>query len=96
MVLNLPEVCAVSMVGYHRSEEDSNKVAALFVILKQEVSTSQKDVYLKIRETLSAELTEDQNLLIHDIYFTESFPLSTCGKIDRRALRKLALEKKSS
>lgn len=96
MILNLPEVCAVSMVGYHRSGEESNKVAALFVILKQEVSISQKDMYLKIRDTLSSELNEDQNLLIHDIYFTESFPLSTCGKIDRRTLRKLALEKKSS
>ncbi|XP_023292862.2 putative acyl--CoA ligase YdaB [Lucilia cuprina] len=92
LVLNLTEISSVCLVGYRRSEEDSNEVAALFVILKEGVSSSVEEVSLKIRDILLNNLSEDQVLLIHDIYVRESFPLTSCGKIDRFALRKLALK----
>ncbi|KAM7349837.1 putative acyl--CoA ligase YdaB [Cochliomyia hominivorax] len=92
LILNLPEVSSVCLVGYNRSDEDPNQVAALFVILKQDESLSFQDISSKIRNALSENLTEDQILLIHDIHFRDFFPLTTCGKIDRIALRKLALE----
>ncbi|XP_065364963.1 putative acyl--CoA ligase YdaB [Calliphora vicina] len=92
MVLSLAEISSVCLVGYRPSEEDPNEVAALFVILKEGVTTSHQDLSLKIRDIWSQNLSEDQILLIHDIYYKKKFPLTTCGKIDRIALRELALE----
>ncbi|XP_037808390.1 putative acyl--CoA ligase YdaB [Lucilia sericata] len=92
LVLQLPEISGVCLVGYCRSVEDPNEVAALFVVLKEGVSSSFEEISLKIRNILSNNLSDDQVLLLHDIYVRESFPLTTCGKIDRIALRKLALK----
>lgn len=90
LVLYIPQVASVCLVGYHRFSDDLNEVAALFVVLKH--PDNHEQIADKIRETLAGHLSRDELLLIHDIHFRESFPLTTCGKMDRPALRKIAAD----
>ncbi|XP_075157074.1 uncharacterized protein LOC142230315 [Haematobia irritans] len=93
ILINLPEIYVARLTSYQKSSNDTNEVGSLFVVLNANVSISHKEMSTKIMNTLSAHLNPRQLEVIKDIYYVESVPLTTCGKIDRIALKKLALSK---
>ncbi|XP_005176639.1 luciferin 4-monooxygenase [Musca domestica] len=90
ITINLPEVYVARMAGYRKTPNDPNEAAAFFVVLNSNVTASHKEISAKILETLKPHLNERQLAMIEHIHFVDSVPLTTCGKVDRVALKKLA------
>ncbi|XP_065365997.1 uncharacterized protein LOC135958973 [Calliphora vicina] len=92
-VMELPEICVARLAGYRKSPEDCNEIGAFFVVLNQGVTTPQAEISKNIFKLLKSHLTAEELAVIQDIYYVESVPVTTCGKVDRVALKNLALKK---
>ncbi|XP_061397853.1 2-hydroxy-7-methoxy-5-methyl-1-naphthoate--CoA ligase-like [Musca vetustissima] len=90
IAINIPEIYVARMAGYCKTPNDPNEVAAFFVVLNSNVTASQNEISAKIMDAIKPHLNERQLAMIEKIYFVDSIPLTTCGKVDRVALRKLA------
>ncbi|XP_073832944.1 uncharacterized protein isoform X2 [Musca autumnalis] len=90
IIINLPEVYVARLAGYCKTPNDPNEVAAFFVVLNRDVTASCDEISAKIRSTLKQCLNAKQLAMIEKIHFVDSVPLTTCGKIDRVALKKFA------
>ncbi|KAM7346972.1 2-succinylbenzoate--CoA ligase-like [Cochliomyia hominivorax] len=93
IISNLPEVCVARLTGYRITPDNPNEVGALFVVLNPGVTTSQDEISKKIFNTLKSHLTLEELAVIQDIYYVDSVPVTTCGKVDRVTLKNLALKK---
>uniref|UniRef100_A0A1I8NSR8 AMP-dependent synthetase/ligase domain-containing protein n=1 Tax=Stomoxys calcitrans TaxID=35570 RepID=A0A1I8NSR8_STOCA len=94
-LINLPEIYVARLASYKVTPEDVNEIGSLFVVLNSNVSLTHEEMSRKIRDTLSVELNPKQLAIIQHIHYVDSVPLTTCGKIDRVALKKLALSKQN-
>lgn len=93
IISNLPEVCVARLAGYRKTPDNSNEIGALFVVLNPGVTTAQDEISKKIFNTLKSHLSLEELAVIQDIYYVESVPVTTCGKVDRVALKNLAFKK---
>lgn len=89
-IINLPEVKVARLAGYRKSVDDPNETGAFFVVLNSNVTSSSSEITAKIFDVLKSHLTSKELSIIQDIHYVDSVPLTTCGKIDRVALKKLA------
>lgn len=91
-ILELPEVHSNCLVGYKKSPQDPHEVGALFIVLKLNIEADQNEMSLKIRQKLKSCLTLEEYQAIQDIHFISVAPQTSCGKMDREALKELAIK----
>lgn len=89
----LPEICVARLTGYRKSPEDCNEIGVLFVVLKKDLTACREEISEKIFDLLKSGLKPEEVCVIQDIIFVDSIPVTTCGKVDRVALKNLALER---
>ena len=83
------------LAGYRKNSNDPNESGAFFVVLNSGVTSAQTEITTKIFNTLKPHLTSDELAIIQDVYYVDSVPLTTCGKIDRVTLKQWALKRSS-
>lgn len=91
--MELPEIRVARLAGYRMSPDKPDESVAVFVVLIQGVTTAQEEISKKVFNLLRTHLNPKELDIIKNIYFVDSVPFTTCGKIDRVALKNLALKK---
>lgn len=91
--MNMAEIKVARLAGYRKNPNDSNENGAFFVILNPNVTGTQEEITTKIFNTLKSCLTADELAIIQNVYYVDSVPLTTCGKVDRVALKQWALKR---
>ncbi|XP_023304947.2 4-coumarate--CoA ligase 3-like [Lucilia cuprina] len=93
IVMDMPEICVARLAGYRKTPDNPNEIGAFFVVLNKGVTASEDEITKKIFNVLKSHLTADELAVIQDIYYIDSVPVTTCGKVDRVSLKNLALKK---
>ncbi|XP_061395297.1 putative acyl--CoA ligase YdaB [Musca vetustissima] len=90
LAMSVPNVQTARLVGFAKSPKRADQMSCLFLTLQTKSSIANTNIVDRVKAVLRSKLHSHEFDLIHRVQIIDTFPFTTCGKIDRMVLAQWA------